>query len=76
MQDAMEEDQLSSEASDYGDPDTEPGATIMWFGKYQNLRLDKLPEWYRRTLVKWSNREPSSNVSGQLTNRSGIPQIW
>ena len=78
MPDTTEEDELSSEsreASDEGDPDAEPGATIMWFGEYQDIRLDKLPEWYRRYLVYWSKEDPTPNVSGQRTLYSRIPQI-
>jgi hypothetical protein len=39
------------------------GATIMWFGKHQGARLDKLDECYRRILVHLSYENPSPNVS-------------
>jgi hypothetical protein len=50
-----------------GEHDDEPGATIMWFGKYasENKRFDELDERYRRNVLK-AFREtdfPSENVS-------------
>lgn len=74
MQEAMPVDEYASEPSDDGDPDAEPGATIMWFGKFLNIRLDKLEEWYRRYLVYRFKENPSPNVSGQLTIHSRVSQ--
>lgn len=54
--------EFGGEASDH-EVDTEPGATVMWFGKYVGTRLDKLEEGYRRSLVHLSRETPSRNVS-------------
>lgn len=63
MQPASSEDEFASEASNVEDLDTEPGATVMWFGKHEGTRLDKLEEGYRRSLIHLSRERPSRNVN-------------
>ncbi|KAI0840095.1 hypothetical protein F5Y06DRAFT_248068 [Hypoxylon sp. FL0890] len=39
----------------------EPGATIMWFGKFQGTRLDQLTDHYRWTMYRFALENNSDN---------------
>lgn len=45
------------------DDDDDPGATIIWFGKYQGKRLDELDLGYCHKLLELAAETPSPNVS-------------
>ncbi|KAK7745230.1 hypothetical protein SLS62_009859 [Diatrype stigma] len=53
--------QLERESS--GDaPDDNPGATVIWFGKYEGKRLDELDMGYRLKLVEYAAETPAPNL--------------
>lgn len=43
--------------------ETDPGATIMWFGIFKGTRLDELPDHYRWALVRFARERPCPIVS-------------
>jgi len=49
-----------------------PGATLMWFGKHQGTRFDRLEEEYRRALLKKYAADPSSTHLLHLSQPSSL----
>ncbi|KAI0026250.1 hypothetical protein F4780DRAFT_17792 [Xylariomycetidae sp. FL0641] len=56
------EEQPEEEEEQPEEEEEEPGATVMWFGKYEGWRLDKLPDWYRWSLVSFSYENDYPNL--------------
>ncbi|KAI4862101.1 hypothetical protein F4820DRAFT_431580 [Hypoxylon rubiginosum] len=44
--------------------ETDPGATIMWFGIFKGTRLDELPDHYRWALVRFARERPCPILNG------------
>ncbi|KAI0133034.1 hypothetical protein F4776DRAFT_137323 [Hypoxylon sp. NC0597] len=59
----MPNEQVKYEEELYEDENNhqEPGATIMWFGKFEGTRLDQLTDNYRWTMYRFSLENNSQN---------------
>lgn len=57
---------MSLLGSESGVSEDDPGATVMWFGKYQGKRLDELDIGYQHKLLEYAAETPAPNVRAHV----------